>query len=296
MAKDIKFNLKFDSNGQTVMGELTLTAKQLANAVGIVKKRAESSSDSLFKLLNAMSSAGFVAQNAVYGLEGMSSGFRGFDQAMRAANTMAGKSGKDFEALKGSVDSLSRSIPLARTELAEGLYQVVSNGVHEENWISFLEQSAKASVGGIAELGQVVNVTSTLIKNYGLEWDAAAGIQDKIQMTAKNGVTSFSQLAQALPKVAANANTLGVSIDELMAAFATLTGVSGNTAEVSTQLAAIFTALIKPSSEASQLAAEMGSITSNMWCIYIMHPKSFVFNFWGAVHSWLILICLFFRI
>ena len=37
MAKDIKFNLKFDSNGQTVMGELTLTAKQLANAVGIVK-------------------------------------------------------------------------------------------------------------------------------------------------------------------------------------------------------------------------------------------------------------------
>lgn len=169
MAKDIKFNLKFDSNGQTVMGELTLTAKQLANAVGIVKKRAESSSDSLFSLINAMSSVGFVAQNAVYGLEGMSSGFRGFDQAMRAANTMAGKSGKDFEALKGSVDSLSRSIPLARTELAEGLYQVVSNGVPEENWVSFLEQSAKASVGGIAELGQVVNVTSALIKNYGLE-------------------------------------------------------------------------------------------------------------------------------
>ena len=86
-------------------------------------------------------------------------------------------------------------------------------------------------------------------------------------MTAKNGVTSFSQLAQALPKVAANANTLGVSIDELMAAFATLTGVSGNTAEVSTQL-----------------AAEMGSITSNMWCLYRMHPKSSVFNFWGAAH------------
>ena len=32
MAKDIKFNLKFDSNGQTVMGDLTMSAKQLANA------------------------------------------------------------------------------------------------------------------------------------------------------------------------------------------------------------------------------------------------------------------------
>ena len=43
-----------------------------------------------------------------------------------------------------------------------------------------------------------------------------------------------------------------------MATFATLTGVSGNTAEVSTQLAAIFTALVKPSSEASKMAQQMG--------------------------------------
>jgi len=46
--------------------------------------------------------------------------------------------------------------------------------------------------------------------------------------------------------------------DVLMATFSTLTGVSGNTAEVSTQLAAIFTALVKPSSEAAEMAAQMG--------------------------------------
>lgn len=87
---------------------------------------------------------------------------------------------------------------------------------------------------------------------------AAADIQDKIQLTAKNGVTSFEQLAQALPRVTGNAATLGVTIDELLGTFATLTGVSGNTAEVSTQLAAIFTALVKPSSEAAEMAAKMG--------------------------------------
>ena len=43
-----------------------------------------------------------------------------------------------------------------------------------------------------------------------------------------------------------------------MASFATLTGVSGNTSEVATQLAAIFTALVKPSSEAGKMAAQMG--------------------------------------
>ncbi len=181
-----------------------------------------------------------------------------FNEAMRRANTMAGKGEEDFQRLKKSVAALSREIPLAREELADGLYQVISNAVPEDNWLSFLEASAKSAVGGVADLGKVVTVTSTLIKNYGLSWEEAAAIQDKIQMTAKNGVTSFEQLAEALPRVASSAASLGVDVDELMASFATLTGVSGNTAEVATQLSAVLSALMGPTSEAAKLAGEMG--------------------------------------
>ena len=181
-----------------------------------------------------------------------------FNKAMKEANTMAGKDSAGFKQLKGEVADLAKEIPIARDQLANGLYQTISNGVPEDNWIEFLNTSARSAVGGLADINKVVGVTSTLIKNYGLEWSAAADIQDKIQLTAKNGVTSFEQLSQALPRVTGNAATLGVSIDELMGTFATLTGVSGNTAEVSTQLAAIFTALVKPSSEAAEMAAKMG--------------------------------------
>ncbi|MCD8386476.1 MAG: phage tail tape measure protein [Bacteroidales bacterium] len=188
----------------------------------------------------------------------LSEDYLSFDKAMKAVNTMAGKGAEGLSAMTGQVAELSKTIPLAREELANGLYQVISNGVPEENWLTFLEASAKSAVGGMAELGGVVTVTSTIIKNYGMAWDEAGAIQDKIQMTAKNGVTSFEQLQQALPRVTGNAATLGVSVDELMASFATLTGVSGNTAEVSTQLAAIFTALVKPSTQAAKMAQEMG--------------------------------------
>ncbi len=181
-----------------------------------------------------------------------------FNKAMKEANTMAGKDSAGFKQLKGEVADLAKEIPIARDQLANGLYQTISNGVPEDNWIEFLNTSARSAVGGLADINKVVGVTSTLIKNYGLEWSAAADIQDKIQLTAKNGVTSFEQLSQALPRVTGNAATLGVSIDELMGTFATLTGVSGNTAEVSTQLGAIFTALVKPSSEAAEMAAKMG--------------------------------------
>lgn len=192
------------------------------------------------------------------GLNSLTAEAGAFDAAMRAANTMAGKDAAGFRELSGDVADLAKRVPIARDALANGLYQTISNGVPEDNWVAFLEKSARSAVGGMADLGQVVGVTSTLIKNYGLGWEAAGDIQDKIQLTAKNGVTSFEQLASALPRVAGNAATLGVSVDELMATFATLTGVSGNTAEVSTQLAAIFTALIKPSSEAAEMAGKMG--------------------------------------
>lgn len=191
-------------------------------------------------------------------LNGITDESRGFSDAMRATNTMAGKGAEDLGKLRRQVSDLADSVPVARDALAQGLYQVISNGVPEDNWITFLEKSARSSVGGIASLNSVVGVTSTVIKNYGKSWDEAGEIQDKIQLTAKNGVTSFEQLAATLPRVTGLSATLNVSIDELMASFATLTGVSGNTAEVSTQLAAVFNALVKPTSEATKMAQQMG--------------------------------------
>ncbi len=258
MANKVDFTINLNVNGtdQTVQARV---------AVGDLRAAVEQSRSSFDNALLSVNNWGFALKSFQDAVNGIASSLnelteesRAFGGAMAAANTMAGKSGEDFERLKGQVAELSKTIPIARDELANGLYQVISNGVPEDNWIEYLEKSAKASVGGIADLGETVKVTSTVIKNYGLEWDAAGEIQDKIQLTAKNGVTSFEQMAQALPRVTAQAATLGVSVDELMASFATLTGVSGNTAEVSTQLAAIFTALIKPSSEATEMAQQMG--------------------------------------
>lgn len=261
MSREVTFKLNLKIDGKNVIRQLTVDMDELQNAIGEVKTKTAQVTDSFIRfnqtteLIQNVSGAISQASSTLGTLTEES---RSFGGAMAAANTMAGKNGEEFANLKDRVSELGETIPVARNELANGLYQVISNGVPENNWISYLEKSAKASVGGIADLGETVKVTSTIIKNYGLDWEDAGAIQDKIQLTSKNGVTSFEQLAQALPRVTSNAATLGVSIDELMATFSTLTGVSGNTAEVSTQLAAIFTALVKPSSEASEMAQQMG--------------------------------------
>lgn len=261
MDKTVKFNIKVTSNGKSVFHEIEVGANDFREAVSRVNDEIKESTDTLGKLAKSgMAFSAFKdALDAVQSVVGgLADEYDRFDKAMRSVNTMAGLGKKEFDQLTSSVEELAGVIPLTKEELANGLYQVISNGVPEDNWIEYLNRSARSAVDGIADLGQVVTVTSTIIKNYGLSWDEAQTIQDKIQTTAKNGVTSFEQLAAALPRVSGNAATLGVSIDELMATFATLTGVSGNTAEVSTQLAAIFSALVKPSGEAAKMAELMG--------------------------------------
>ena len=256
----ISITFKLDGDGKGFK-DLSQNADGLKQAMTAAIVEADKLKSALINWSQGVQALGAVS-NAVSQLNGtlqdITADSRAFGAAMKAANTMAGKNAEGFANLKGQVADLSKTLPIARDELANGLYQVISNGVPEDNWIDYLNKSAKASVGGIADLGETVKVTSTVIKNYGLAWDAAESVQDKIQLTAKNGVTSFEQLAQALPRVTANASTLGVSVDELLASFATLTGVSGNTNEVATQMAAIFTALVKPSSEATEMAEKMG--------------------------------------
>lgn len=261
MANEVRFNIRLNIDGKekvvtatTAVDNLRRVADSAKGAAGALQEQLINTNQIVEKWNNVSNAIGQLSSV----LNDITAESRSFGGAMAAANTMAGKSGEEFAKLKDQVAELSHEVPVARDKLANGLYQVISNGVPENNWITFLNKSARASVAGIANLEETVKVTSTIIKNYGLDWEAAGSIQDKIQLTAKNGVTSFEQLAQALPRVTSQAATLGVSVDELMATFSTLTGVSGDTAEVSTQLAAIFTALIKPSSEAAEMAQQMG--------------------------------------
>lgn len=261
MAKSIKFEVQIKDAASGALRTVAVQARSADDALRKLSGQAAKAGQQLQRSFN-LSAVSALATQAIGALQSsvdsMVQPYRAFEDSMATVNTMAGKNADELGALTDQVKELSKNVPIAREQLADGLYQVISNGVPQSSWIGYLTQSARAAAGGCADLGKTVTVTSTLIKNYGADWTEAGHIQDMIQTTAKNGVTSFEQLADALPRVSTNAAKLGVGMDELMAVFATTTGVTGNTAEVSTQLAAVLNSLVKPSSEAQKAAAAMG--------------------------------------
>ena len=166
MAKEIKFNVKLLVDGQEKLVTATSTVAELSSVFDAAKSEAEKLNTVLVNFNQHVEKFQNI-NNAISQIAGTLSTVteesRSFSAAMNAANTMAGKRGEDFAKLKGEVAELSKTLPVAREELANGLYQVISNGVPEDNWIEYLQKSAKASVGGIADLGETVNFRSSAL-------------------------------------------------------------------------------------------------------------------------------------
>ena len=72
------------------------------------------------------------------------------------------------------------------------------------------------------------------------------------------GQTSFPELAASMGKVIPLAGTLGLEQEQLFGAMATLTGVTGSTAEVVTQLKATMQGFLSPSKNMQAALASMG--------------------------------------
>ncbi|NIR70892.1 phage tail tape measure protein, partial [candidate division KSB1 bacterium] len=70
------------------------------------------------------------------------------------------------------------------------------------------------------------------------------------------GQTTFQEMANNVGTVVPLAAALKINIDELFGSFATLTGVTGNTSEVATQLRSVMQGLANPTDELTKLIEE----------------------------------------
>ena len=167
-------------------------------------------------------------------------------------------SGK-LQAMSRDLKQVSLDTGVATSDLTDGLYQVVSAFGESADSVKQLEVAAKAARAGNATTTDAVNMLSAVTKGYGDT--SAAAVQkasDLAFLTVKLGQTSFPELAASMGQVVPLAATMKVSQEELFGAMATLTGVTGGTAEVTTQLRAAMQEFLSPSAQMEKMLTQMG--------------------------------------
>jgi TP901 family phage tail tape measure protein len=158
-----------------------------------------------------------------------------------------------------TVKDISKDMGISTATLTDGLYNVISALGESEDSMKILEVAAKGAAAGGATVTDSVNLISAVTKGYGdTSVKAAEKASDLAFLAVKLGQTTFPELASSMGKVIPLASTLKVSQEELFGAMATLTGVTGGTSEVTTQLRGVLTGVVKPTKEMTDVMKNAG--------------------------------------
>lgn len=180
-------------------------------------------------------------------------------QMQNVGTLLDGDMTNKLSALSNEVVKLSTNTGIGTSDLTDGLYQVISAFGETTESIQQLEVAAKAAKAGGATTTDAINLLSAVTKGYG---DTSAEAQQKAAdlafQTVKLGQTDFPSLASSIGKVIPLAATLGTTQEDLFGAMATLTGVTGGTAEVTTQLKATMQGFLSPSKDMTKALQSMG--------------------------------------
>lgn len=181
------------------------------------------------------------------------------NKSMANVQTLIPESKERVKELKAEVQSLAIATGKGTTDIADGLYQVISAFGDSADTAKILEINAKAATAGVATTLDAINLTSAVTKGYGdTTAEAVQKVSDLAFNAVKLGQTTFPELASSIGRVTPLAAALGVSMEELFGVMATGTGVTGTAAEVSTQLRGILQSLSAPTKDMAALIAQLG--------------------------------------
>lgn len=166
----------------------------------------------------------------------------------------------NLDKYQNKILDMSNQTGIALETVSAGMYQTISSiGDLGNDTTKIFETMTKSAKAGGAEVSDAVSLIAAGMKGYGqINDETAQKISDLAFQTAKLGVTTFPEMASSMQALFPLSSTLNISLEELYGNMATLTGVTGNTAEVSTQLKAVFSNLIKPTTAMEKLIKKYG--------------------------------------
>ena len=182
-----------------------------------------------------------------------------FNKGMANVASLGDEAASHIWLWKPMIQDLAIEMGKGTTDMAEGLYQVVSAFGAGKDSMNILEINARTAAAGLSTVSEAIGLTSAVTKAYGDTSKKAVGqVADLAMKTVQLGQTTFPELAGSIGLVAPLASNLGVSMEELFGVMATGSGVTGSAGEVATQFRGILQSLMAPTQGVKDLLKEMG--------------------------------------
>lgn len=181
-----------------------------------------------------------------------------FDTSMTKIKTLVGVSSQEVDKMRASVIRLGNDAGVSSNEAAEALFFITSAGLRGADALSVLQASTKAAAIGLGETKTVADLATSALNAYGIENLSAIEATDVLTAAVREGKLESTELAGAMGRVLPIASNMGISFNEVGAAFAGMSRTGTNANEAATQLRGILTSLLKPTEQSKDMLASLG--------------------------------------
>lgn len=157
------------------------------------------------------------------------------------------------------ITELSNKFGNPQTDVAEAAYQAISNQVVQgAEAFQFLDTALKFGRATVSSAADSVNLLSSAMNSFGLPASDAERISAIFFKTIELGRVRANELANTFGRVGAIASGVGVRLEEVAAALATLTIAGIKPADAMTLLNNVLLKLTNPTVELRQFLGELG--------------------------------------
>lgn len=265
-ANNLDIRITATENASGAFQKVGSAAETAGQAIERAGKAGSQGLDSLSSRIKAFSSeiqtvgvalAGFGAgMTAAFGLAASKS--IALESAMANFSSISGLTGSQLGGVTDQVRALAVEMGKSPTELAAGLYDIQSSGFAAADAMSILRTATIAGVAGITSTATAGKAITAVLNAYSLTADKAGDVSDVLFETVNRGVLTFDQLANNLGATIPVAAQLGVSIEELGAAYAELTLQGISAAQSETAIAALMRSAVNETAAMTEAVQEYG--------------------------------------
>ena len=181
-----------------------------------------------------------------------------FESSMKKIESLVGLSAEAVDGMTDSVKALAGETGRGPKELADAMFFITSAGLRGTVALDTLEASAKAAAVGLGDTATIADLATSALNAYGSDVLSAADATDVMVAAVREGKLDAEELAGSMGKVLPIASAMGVSFNEVGAAFAALSRTGTNAAEAATQVRGIMSSLLRPTKQAEEALTGMG--------------------------------------
>lgn len=181
-----------------------------------------------------------------------------FEKGMSQVFTLIpGMSKNAMDSMTQDVLNFSKENGVLTDDVLPALYDAIGSGVPPENVFTFLQIAQKGAVAAATDIGTAVDGLTSIINAYGAENISAAEASDILFAGINVGKMTYEELSKSLYEVIPSAASLGIGLDEVTAALATLTAQGTPTTVATDQLKTMFNELSKEGTGVSDAFKEL---------------------------------------